>query len=44
MLFRSNSYWKANQGQLDKLKHSHPELYEKVRNTFADIKANLKKE
>jgi hypothetical protein len=33
-----NSYWKANQGQLDKLKNSHPELYEKVRNTFADIK------
>ena len=33
-----NSYWKANQGQLDKLKHSHPDLYEKVRNTFADIK------
>lgn len=33
-----NSYWKANQGQLDKLKVSHPDLYEKVRNTFADLK------
>ena len=33
-----NSYWKANQGQLDKLKTSHPDLYEKVRNTFAELK------
>ena len=33
-----NSYWKANQGQLDKLKVSHPELYENVRTTFADLK------
>jgi hypothetical protein len=33
-----NSYWKANQGQLDKLKESHPVLYEKVRTTFSDIK------
>lgn len=33
-----NSYWKANQGQLDKLKESHPVLYEKVRTTFADLK------
>jgi hypothetical protein len=33
-----NSYWKANQGQLDKLKVSHPDLYEKVRTTFADLK------
>lgn len=36
-----NSYWKANQGQLDKLKVSHPDLYEKVRNTFANIKAQF---
>jgi hypothetical protein len=33
-----NSYWKANQGQLDKLKDSHPVLYEKVRTTFAELK------
>jgi soluble cytochrome b562 len=36
-----NSYWKANQGQLDKLKTSHPELYENVRNTFAHIKLSF---
>lgn len=36
-----NSYWKANQGQLDKLKDSHPDLYENVRNTFANIKAQF---
>ena len=36
-----NSYWKANQGQLDKLKVSHPDLYENVRNTFANIKTQL---
>jgi hypothetical protein len=36
-----NSYWKANQGQLDKLKASHPDLYEKVRNTFANLKAQF---
>ena len=39
-----NSYWKANQGQLDKLKVSHPDLYENVRNTFANIKAKFSKE
>ena len=39
-----NSYWKANQGQLDKLKDSHPDLYENVRTTFANIKANFSKE
>lgn len=33
-----NSYWKANQGQLDKLKVSHPNLYEAVRTTFANLK------
>lgn len=37
-----NSYWKANQTQLDKLKDSHPELYENVRNTFAHIKLSFK--
>jgi len=33
-----NSYWKANQGQLDKLKADYPEMYESVRSTFATIK------
>jgi hypothetical protein len=33
-----NSYWKANQPQLDKLKVSHPELYEDVRGVFAALK------
>jgi hypothetical protein len=33
-----NSYWKANQGQLDALKVSHPELYAQVRNSFAEKK------
>ena len=33
-----NSYWKANQGQLDALKVSHPDLYGQVRNRFAEIK------
>ena len=33
-----NSYWKANQEQLDKLKVSHPELYAQVRNSFAEKK------
>jgi hypothetical protein len=36
-----NSYWKANQGQLDKLKESHPDLYENVRTTFANLKLQL---
>jgi hypothetical protein len=33
-----NSYWKANQEQLDKPKVSHPELYAQVRNSFAEKK------
>lgn len=33
-----NSYWKANQGQLEKLKADHPDLYENVRSTFTAIK------
>ncbi len=33
-----NSYWKANQGQLDKLKSDYPDMYEDVRATFATIK------
>ena len=39
-----NSYWKANQGQLDKLKVDHPDLYDNVRTTFATIKQNFSKE
>jgi hypothetical protein len=33
-----NSYWKNNQGQLDKLKVSHPNLFLKVRTKFSDLK------
>ena len=36
-----NSYWKANQVQLDGLKVSHPELYAQVRNAFAEKKKAL---
>jgi hypothetical protein len=36
-----NSYWKANQGQLDALKVSHPDLYAQVRNRFAELKKQL---
>jgi hypothetical protein len=36
-----NSYWKANQAQLDGLKVSHPELYAQVRNAFAEKKKAL---
>ena len=33
-----NRYWKANQTELDRLKVSHPALYEQVRNRFAELK------
>ena len=33
-----NSYWKANQTQLDKLKVDYPEMYATVRDTFTAIK------
>tara|TARA_R110000822_G_scaffold14535_1_gene50983 strand:- start:2488 stop:3135 length:648 start_codon:yes stop_codon:yes gene_type:complete len=33
-----NSYWKVNQGQLDALKVSHPDLYGQIRNRFAEMK------
>jgi hypothetical protein len=33
-----NSYWKANQTQLDSLKKTHLDLYNKVRNRFAELK------
>ena len=39
-----NSYWKANQVQLDGLKVSHPELYAQVRNAFAEKKKALQQE
>ena len=36
-----NSYWKNNQVVLDKLKASHPEFYNGVRNGFAEYKKTL---
>lgn len=36
-----NSYWKANQVQLDALKVSHPDLYGQVRNRFSELKKQL---
>ena len=36
-----NSYWKANQGQLDALKVSHPDLYGQIRNRFAELKKQI---
>jgi hypothetical protein len=39
-----NSYWKSNQGQLDKLKVTSPDLYDKVRNVFADLKKSFTQE
>jgi len=37
-----NSYWKANQPQLDKLKVTSPDLYTKVRDTFSNLKTTFK--
>ena len=39
-----NSYWKSNQGQLDKLKVTSPDLYEKLRNTFSELKKSFTQE
>ena len=36
-----NSYWKSNQSQMDKLKTTSPDLFEKVRNVFADLKKSF---
>ena len=36
-----NSYWKSNQAQLDSLKMTHIDLYDKVRNRFAELKKQL---
>jgi hypothetical protein len=39
-----NSYWKANQAQLDKLKVSHPDLYKSVLEHFKTVKTKFMKE
>ena len=39
-----NSYWKANQEQLDKLKINYPGMYDKVRSTFTALKQQFSKE
>lgn len=39
-----NSYWKANQTQLDALKVSHPDLYKSVLDHFKSVKTALMKE
>lgn len=35
------SYWKANQTKIDNLKSNHPDLFERVRSVFSDMKAQL---
>lgn len=35
------SYWKSNQESLDDLKANHPDLFERVRSVFTDMKAQL---
>ena len=35
------SYWKANQQTLDKLKVSHPEIFKQIRDSFSEAKAKL---
>ena len=37
-----NSYWKANQGQLDILNSVHPDMYEEVLTKFKQLKASFK--
>jgi hypothetical protein len=36
-----NSYWKSNQLQLDSLKVTHPDLYQKVLSKFQELKKQL---
>ena len=36
--------WKANQGQIDDLKHSEPELFKRLKDGFAQLKTNLKED
>jgi hypothetical protein len=38
------SLWKANQGQIDDLKTSEPELFKRLKDGFASLKTNLKEE
>ena len=35
------SYWKANQQTLDKLKVSHPDIFKQIRDSFSEAKAKL---
>jgi len=39
-----NSYWKANQSQLDALKVSHPDLYKSVLEKFKTVKTKFMKD
>lgn len=36
------SYWKSNQTQIDNLKSNHPDLFERVRDVFSEMKAKFK--
>ena len=36
--------WKANQGQIDDLKNSEPELFKRLKDGFAQLKTNLKED
>lgn len=38
------SYWKANQAQVDGLKSNHPDLFEKVKTVFTEMKSKFKGE
>ena len=37
------SYWKANQQTLDKLKVSHPDIFKQIRDSFSEAKQKLEK-
>jgi hypothetical protein len=36
-----NSYWKNNQGELDKLKVSYPDLFKTIRDEFSELKKSF---
>lgn len=38
------SFWKANQAKLDDLKSNYPDLFERVRTVFSDMKAKFKEQ
>lgn len=38
-----NSYWKNNQGELDKLKVSYPDLFKTIRDEFSELKKSFSK-